>query len=406
MDAQQLLQEAQNQSDYLRSAYRTLHQCPEIGFTLPKTLSFVRHQLQQMGLEAKNCGKAGLSVCIGHEHPGPTVLLRADMDALPLREESGLAFAADNGHMHACGHDMHTAMLLGAAQLLKSHQAQLRGCVKLMFQPSEEDLQGAKDMLEAGILTAPKVDAAITLHVLTGLEDPIGTLLVSAPGISAPAADFFEIHLQGRGCHGSMPHTGIDPLTAAAHLLLGLQSIHARELPMGERAALTIGSLQAGTAPNAIPDSVFMRGTLRSFDENSRQFIKQRLMDISHSCAKSFRSRAKIHFSSTCPALKNDETLSRRVFSYAAELLGEHRCRLISADGGGGGSEDFAWISREVPSLMLMLCAGNAEQGCPYPPHHPKVRFDESVLPLGSAVYTWTALRWLEENAKNKQGQR
>jgi hippurate hydrolase len=406
MTAEQLLAEANALSQTILEARRTLHQTPETGFDLDHTLAFVRRELEKMGLAPNPCGRAGLTVLLGGKQPGGTFLLRADMDALPIREETDLPFAAQNGRMHACGHDLHAAMLLGTARLLSAHQDEIPGTVKLMFQPAEEIFEGSKDMIAAGVLEHPRVDAALMIHVMAGLELPAGTVVVSAPGVSAPAADYFEITVQGKGCHGSMPNTGVDPLTAAAHILIALQEISARELAMGERAALTIGTMQGGTAANVIPDSVTMGGTIRTFGEEIRTFLKKRMTEIAQGVARSFRAEAEVKFTSGCPTLVNDGDLSACALAYVRELLGPERARSVAelaARGGGSGaksagSEDFAYVSQAVPSIMLALAAGEPKAGYCFPQHHPQVKFDERVLPMGSAVYAYTALRWLEEH--------
>lgn len=406
MTAEKLLQEAEQIRDRIVGERRILHQNAETGFDLSNTLSFVKKELTDMGIQPVDCGKAGVTALVGGKKQGKVFLLRADMDALPVREEADVPFASQNGKMHACGHDLHTAMLLGAARLLKVHEDEIEGTVKLMFQPAEELLEGAKDMVEAGVLENPHVDAALMIHVMAGMPFPAGTVIVSAPGVSAPAADYFEISVQGKGCHGSMPNTGIDPITAAAHILIGLQEIHARELAMGERAAMTIGTVNAGTAVNVIPDTATMGGSVRAFDEETRQLIKQRMDDIAQGIAKSFRAEASLVFGSGCPTLVNDKELSECSGRYVKDLLGEEKglsVAQLNAMGGGtssktSGSEDFAYVSHKVPSVMLALASGQPENGYCYPQHHPMAKFDESVLPGGSAVYAYNALRWLEEH--------
>ena len=401
-----LLQEAQQNQDAVVAARRTLHQSAEIGFDLANTLAFVKQELTDMGLSPVECGKAGLVALVGGKRPGKVFLLRADMDGLPIAEEADVPFASQNGRMHACGHDMHTAMLLGAARLLKAHEDEIEGTVKLMFQPAEEIFEGSHDMIEAGLLENPKVDAALMIHVMAGMPFPAGTVIVSAPGVSAPAADYFEISVQGKGCHGSMPNTGIDPLTAAAHILIALQELQARELAMDDRAVLTIGTMNAGTAANVIPDTVVMGGSIRTFDEGVRAFLKQRMTEIAQGVARAFRAEAAVSFGSGCPTLVNDGDLSACCGRYMKELLGPggaFSVAELNAMGGGqgsksAGSEDFAYVSQEVPSIMLALAAGQPDKGYCYPQHHPMVRFDESVLAGGSAVYAWAALRWLEEH--------
>ena len=404
MTSEMLLQEAAELRDCISRERRALHQNPETGFDISATLSFVKSELLDMGLQPMDCGKAGVVALVGGKKPGKVFLLRADMDALPITEEADVDFASQNGKMHACGHDMHTAMLLGAARLLKAHEDEIAGTVKLMFQPAEEIFEGSHDMIQAGLLEHPKVDAALMIHVMAGMPFPAGTVIVSAPGVSAPAADYFEIKVQGKGCHGSMPNTGVDPLTAAAHILIAIQEIHARELALDDRAVLTIGTMNAGTAANVIPDSVTMGGSIRTFDEQTRAFIKQRLAEISEGIARSFRGEASVSFGSGCPTLVNDRDLSVCCEQYVKDLLGSGKAfsvaELNAMSGGGSsksaGSEDFAYVSQEVPSIMLALASGQPEKGYGYPQHHPMVKFDEDALPVGSAVYAYTALRWLE----------
>lgn len=240
MKAKELIREAAEMKAELIERRKYLHSHAETGFALDETLAYVRSELEGMGYAPEPCGRAGLVALAGGKNPGRVFLLRADMDALPIAEQSGVDFASKNGNMHACGHDMHTAMLLGAAKLLKMHEDELAGTVKLMFQPAEEIFEGSADMIRAGVLEAPHVDAAMMIHVMAGMPLAPGTVIVSDPGIGAPAADVFEIRVRGRGCHGSMPEKGIDPVTAAAHIIIALQEIRARELSMGDHAVLTI----------------------------------------------------------------------------------------------------------------------------------------------------------------------
>ncbi len=407
MTSEKLLQEAEALREQILAERRWLHENAETGFGLTKTHAFVKQELADMGYQPVDCGRAGIVALAGGKKPGKVFLLRADMDALPIQEESGVDFACKSGNMHACGHDLHTAMLLGAARLLKAHEEEIPGTVKLMFQPAEEIFEGSHDMIEAGLLENPKVDAALMIHVMAGMPFPAGTVIVSAPGVSAPAADYFEIKVRGKGCHGSMPNTGIDPLTAAAHILVGLQELQARELAMDDRAVLTIGTMNAGTAANVIPDSVTMGGSIRTFDEETRTMLKKRMAEIAGGIAQAFRAEADVAFGSGCPTLVNDRDLSACCETYVKELLGKGNAfsvaELNAMSGGGSssksaGSEDFAYVSQEVPSIMLALASGQPEKGYGYPQHHPMVKFDESVLAGGSAVYAYTALRWLEDH--------
>lgn len=393
---------------------RYLHQHPGTGFDTEDALSYVKKELIEMGYEPEDCGRAGIVALAGGKSScgkkeGKVFLLRADMDALPIKEESGVEFAAAGDKSHACGHDMHTAMLLGAARLLKQHEEEIQGTVKLMFQSAEEIFEGSNDMIEEGVLENPKVDAALMIHVMAGMPIPAGTVVVSSPGVSAPAADYFEIKVQGKGCHGSMPNTGVDPLNAACHILIALQELSARELSLNDRAVLTVGTLNAGIAANVIPDTAVMGGSIRTFDEDTRSFLKQRMTEIAEGIARSFRAEAEVTFGSGCPTLFNDEKMASDTLKYMKELLGEEKAfssgqlsamaENKKASQMSGGSEDFAYVSRQVPSIMLALAAGEPEKGYIYPQHHPMVKFDEAVLAGGCAVYAYAAMRWLEDNS-------
>lgn len=407
MIAEELLKEAESYKDLLVEDRRYLHTHPGTGFDIKDTVDYVRKQLEEMGYQPTNCGKAGLVALAGGKKPGKVFLIRGDMDALPMKEEAEVDFPSTNGNMHACGHDMHTAMMLGAARLLKAHEDEIEGMVKLMFQPAEEIFEGSHDMIEAGVLKNPDVDAALMIHVMAGLPVPAGTVISCDGGVSAPAADYFDIKVQGKGCHGSMPNNGVDPITAAAHIITGLQEIQARELPLTDGAVLTIGTIQAGNASNVIPDTAYMGGTIRTYDEDIRAFLKERMTAMAEGIASSFRASATVSFGSGCPTLKNDMELAECTPRYVKELLGPAKAftagQLNAMSGPGKaqkstGSEDFAYVSQEVPSIMFALAAGHPEDGYCYPQHHPKAKFDESVLPSGSAVYAYTALRWLEEH--------
>lgn len=409
MNKEQLLEEARQHQEQLLKDRRYLHAHPGTGFDLAETVAYVKAELTAMGYAPQDCGKAGVVALAGGKKPGKVFLIRGDMDALPVSEESGEEFASQNGCMHACGHDMHAAMMLGAARLLKAHEDEIEGTVKLMFQPAEEIFEGAHDMLEAGVLQNPAVDAGMMMHVTAGMPFPVGTAVIMAPGVSASACDFFEIKIQGKGCHGSMPESGVDPITVAAHIVLALQEIRTRELAMSDEAVLTIGTIQAGNAANVIPDTALLKGSIRTFDEEVRQKIKDRMTDIVSGMAALYRAEGQVIFGSGCPTLKNDPAVAGDIASYAKELLGARgaftpaELAAMAGPGGNkqskaGGSEDFAYVSQEIPTVMLALAAGRPQDGYVYPQHHPKVKFDEAVLPSGSALYAYAAMRWLEEH--------
>ena len=406
MNGEQLLKEALGYENEITERRHYLHRHAELGFDLTETVAFVKSELTAMGYEPKDCGKSGVVVTVGGKKPGKVFLIRGDMDALPMKEEADVDFPSETEYMHACGHDMHASMLLGAAKLLKDHEDEIEGTVKLLFQPAEEIFAGANDMIEAGVLQNPDVDAALMIHVMAGVPFPTGSVIVSDGGISAPGADYFDIRVQGKGCHGSMPNTGVDPVTVAAHIVTALQEIHARELALVDEAVLTIGTIHAGQAANVIPDVVTMSGTIRTYDEEVRAFLKQRMKEIAEGIALSFRATAEVSFGKGCPVLNNNPDLSAATAGYMRELLGPTKAftagQIVAMSGGSGnksaGSEDFAYVSQKVPSIMLALAAGEPSKGYCYPQHHPMVKFDDSVLAQGSAVYAYAAMRWLEEH--------
>lgn len=398
--AQELLQEAIEGQEQLVSWRRYLHAHAETGFDLPETTAYVTKELAKLGISAKPCGTYGLVAELGKKENGTVFLLRADMDGLPVTEESGVSFSSKNGNAHACGHDMHTAMLLGAARLLKEREQELMGTVRLLFQPAEELLSGAKAMMEAGVLEHPPVTGAMMLHVMAEASLPAGAVIVAAPGVSAPSADYFNVEVVGKGCHGSSPNLGIDPVNAAAHVILALQAIQTRELSMGERASLTVGSVQGGEAANVIPDRVSLRGTLRTYTEETREFLKRRLREVAEQTAGAFGAGAEVSFPSGCPALQNDKRLSETALACAKELFGVDRAfsaEEFTAVAGRNtriaGSEDFSYISAAVPSVMVAVAAGKEAGGMTYPLHHPRVQFDEAALPFGSALLAFVALQ-------------
>ena len=401
---------ADKYNDYIIERRRYYHTCPELSNEEKETRASLHKDLEAMGItdikEMEHC--YGMIATIHGGKPGKTVALRSDIDALPVKEETGLPFTSKNeGKMHACGHDMHTTMMLGAARLLKAHEDEIEGTVKLMFQPAEEIFEGSHDMIEAGVLKNPDVDAAMMIHVMAGLPLPAGTVISCDGGVSAPAADYFYIDIQGKGCHGSMPNNGVDPVTVAAHIITGLQEIHARELGLSDEAILTIGTVNAGNAANVIPDTAHMSGTIRTYDESTRAFIKQRVSEIASGIATAFRATATVTYGSGCPCLYNNPDLAVCTADYLKELLGPSKAftaSALNAMSGEGkapkstGSEDFAYVSQEVPSIMFALAAGTPQEGYCYPQHHPKVKFDEAVLSEGCAVYAYTAMRWLTEH--------
>lgn len=402
ISAKELLNEAKTLEPQLQIWRRTLHKHPEVGFDLPQTKALVKQALTEMGYTPQDCGKAGVIALAGGKKPGKTILLRGDMDALPIQEESGEEFASElPGKMHGCGHDMHTAMMLGAAKLLKAHEDELEGTVKLEFQPAEEIFQGSPDMIANGLLENPKVDAAVMFHVLAGMPLPAGTVLVPGGGITMASCEQYHITVHGKGGHGSTPNTCIDPITAAAHIHIALQEINSRELDPNGFGVLTTGCFKAGAASNVIPDTAEMFGTIRTTDPDNKtgELIRKRMTEIAQGVATAFRCTAEVEFSDYCPCMVVDKALAADALTYMTDLLGQGAMDMTPITGGkaGGGSEDFAFVSHEVPTVSMFISAGSSKDGYLYGQHHPKVRFDDSILFEGSAAYSYFALRWLSK---------
>lgn len=363
---------------------------PEIGFDLPETKKFVMDKLIEMGYEPVEVGKCGVSATAGQG--GKTFLLRADMDALPMKEESGLCYAADNGYMHSCGHDAHTAMLLGAAKLLKERETALAGTVKLMFQPAEELLTGASDMIANGVLNNPAVDAAIAIHISSTTPLGIGT----KTGPRFASSNNFRIKITGKGCHGAMPERGVDPVIIGAHIVLGVQELITREIPYIEGATLTMGHFEAGSAVNIIPNEAIIEGTMRTFSKPTQAYLKQRLPVIVKSIAEMYRGHAEFDFLCDCPVMINDPGFSSEIKEYIQHIsAGNFDIFDATAT---GGSEDFAFIGEKVPASLLLLGAQDPDADTQYPLHSPKMTINENALPIGTAVLVECAETWLKNN--------
>ena len=400
-----ILEEAKQLQLNLVEYRRYLHMHAETQFDLPMTVKYVSQKLIEMGYKPEFIGNSGIVVLVGKKDSGKTLLLRADMDALPIVEQTDLPFKSETKNMHACGHDLHAAMLLGAARLLKNHENELEGCVKLLFQPNEEALKGAKNMIDAGLLNSPKVDAAVMLHVQTGLPLPVptGLILTLNPGPVLASCDWFTINIQGKGGHSGNPQNAVDPINVACHINIALQTIITREALALDPAILTIGEIHGGNTNNIIPDTAFLKGTIRAFGKENRSLIKKRLVEISQGIAATFNASATVEYTTECPCLYIDGALESKVERYSAALLGSERVINLGtiADGAfsrNTGSEDFAFVSELVPTAAVYVVAGSRAEGYQFGNHHPKATFDENTLFIGTAVYTNTAIQWLKDN--------
>jgi len=396
-----ILKRAAELQDQIVAHRRYFHENAEVGYELPLTSAYVVERLTEMGYEPKVIGKTGV-VAVAGKKPGKTFMLRADMDALPMGEETDEPFKSKTPHMHSCGHDLHTAMLLGAAQILKENEDKLEGQVKLMFQPAEETLWGAKAMIDEGLMENPKVDAAMMIHVRIDKELPPGVVLFSTPGVSSSSGDGIKIEIKGKGGHGARPQVCLDPLTTAAHILINLQEIYAKEIAPSDEVVINVCHLEGGSAANIIPDTALMQATVRTYDPAVRDFILPRIQEIVEGTAKLFRTEAKFSFTMQTPSVVNDEKLFYELLGYAKDTFGADRVinasEIAPKEARSAGSEDFAYISQLVPAVATGLVAGCEKDGYIYGGHHPKVRYDERALQSGAAMYASMAVKWLENN--------
>ena len=379
--------------DELIANRRYLHSNAEVGLHTPIAKSYIKKKLQEYGIESKVCG-AGLSAMLG-KGGGKVLLLRADMDALPMAEQSGLEYASTNGCAHTCGHDMHTAMLLTAAKMLKEHESEIEGTVKLMFQPAEETFEGSANMIEHGILENPKVDAALGYHVAAG-KMPCGIFMYNNASAMMFSSDGFRIHVKGKGSHGAYPQHAIDPINIACHTHLNLQALIARESDPEQACILTVGQLQAGTAQNIIPETAMLAGTIRTNKPEARELLLRRMKEVAQRTAAVFGGTAEIEALPGVPPLICDPTVTNDMVKYMMEV-GVPNAKPypgITAS----ASEDFAMIAEKVPSAFMYLSAGYEDERGEATAHNPKVQFNEAVLPQGAAWLAHCALRWLQEH--------
>lgn len=384
----QLLTEASQLQNQIITWRRALHQIPEVGIKLPKTVDFIKKCLDEM--EINYHVYEDISCVVATIGKGEKCfLLRSDMDGLKVVEETDLEFKSVNGCMHGCGHDMHAAILLGAAKLLKAREEQLQGTVKLLFQSGEEVFQGAKAAIEAGVLDNPQVDAAFAMHVIAMM--PVGVIMTGKEPMAS--VDGFKITLTGHGGHGSMPEICVDPINAAVQVYLALQSLIAREIGGTQEAVLTIGQLAAGEVANVIPEKAVLQGTLRTFKKEVREHLVKRIKEVADGVAKTYRCQIEYEVLSACPSVVTEDGVTTKAEESIKSLLPNF---VILKDAHGMGSEDFAWITDKVPGAYFMMGAGPKEEEKRLGQHNPKVEFNEEVLSLGAAIYAKTAIDWLE----------
>jgi amidohydrolase len=383
-----LLAEAKSVTGFVREKRRVLHQDPELSGQERATSDYLAAELQQLGLEPRRNVGGGFGVVADiRAGSGPAVALRADMDALPINEETGLPFASRNpGVMHACGHDAHMAMLLGAALLLKNNQRELRRPVRLIFQPAEEHPPGgAAGMIEAGILYG--VDSIFALHVWSRLASGVlGTRI----GAFMSSVHDIKITIRGKGGHAAMPQECTDPVVVAGHVITALQTVISRSIAMTDSAVVSITRMQAGSATNIVPDTAELEGTIRALDDAVRTCVCTRVREIAEGIAAAHGARADVDVRPGYPTLVNDAHAVERMVT-AAHRLGWNESAIQTLPPQGGG-EDFAYYAQKVPAAFAFLGAAPDDPATAFPQHHPKFAINEEVLPLGAALLAELAL--------------
>lgn len=404
---------------WLRETRRYLHMNPELSLEEYNTSRLVAGHLKELGVEHRTgvggdgrslfmspealaaagispgptTGGTGVIGLIHGRRPGKTLLLRADMDALPIEQQNDVPYRSTKpGVMHACGHDVHTTILMGVAEVLNQLRAHFDGTVKLMFQPAEEGPGGAVAMIHDGLLENPKVDAAIALHV--AVDCRAGQISVN-DGPTCAAADTVKIVVKGVGGHAARPHSTVDATLVGAQILVALQSIVSREVNPLDTAVVTFGKLIAGTANNVIPDTAVLEGTVRTYNPEVRDHIERRIGEVARGVAQAMRAEAEVTYLRGYPPLINDPEVTQIVREAAAEVLGPEN--VLPREPLMAG-EDMAFVGERVPTCMYSLGVGDPERGLIYPPHHPKFDADEDALAVGVRTMVAAALRYLNSD--------
>lgn len=371
--------------DKLINIRRYLHKNPEIGFEIDNTFNFVFGELIKIGLEPIKCGKSGIYCDIGKG--SEIIILRADMDGLKIKENNNLSFKSKNGNMHACGHDLHTSMLIGSAIVLKKFENELKNKVRLVFQPAEEILLGAKDMIDNGILEG-NIKYALMIHNLPNLDIDVGSFYIAKSGVVAPSVYNFKIDILGKGGHGAMPELCYNPINVSLYLIKAIEDIFLKEISFSEKGIISFCEIESGNSFNVIPNKCVIKGSYRLFNDNS--FIEKRIKEVCSNISKAFKCKVNIDINNICPSLVINNDLYLQTKSVFEK---EFKDNLIVDDFfNGNGSEDFAYFSKKVPSIMINVVSGNKSKGYKYNLHNEKVIFDESCIAVGSLIYSYFAL--------------
>lgn len=376
--------EAKEMFAYTQRLRRDFHRHPELGFKEVRTANILADELRQLGLEVtRGVAQTGVVGLLQGSHPGAVIMLRFDMDALPIHEESGAAYASEvPGVMHACGHDGHMSIGLTVARLLHARREALRGTIKFVFQPAEEGLGGAERMIAEGVLSNPRPQFALGLHLWN--QKPVGWI-GAAPGATMAAAERFKVRLIGKGGHGAVPHLAHDPVLASAHIITALQSIVSRNVDPLETAVVSVTMMHSGEAFNVIPVEAVLEGTVRTFTEEVRQKVLSRFNELVEGVARSFSCQAEVEVQALTPAVVNDpgvvEQVHRAISTHLPQVELANYFRTM-------GSEDMAFFLKKVPGCFFFVGSADASQGLDAPHHHPRFDFSEEALVIGVAAMT------------------
>ena len=404
-----LLKEAKEIREQIIQWRHDIHKIAEVGMETFETAKYVSNELTKMNISHQLiAGNSAVVATIGKGDK--CILLRGDYDALPMKEEVDIEFKATNGNMHSCGHDLHGASLLGAAKILKAHEDELNGVVKFIFQPGEEIFKGAKACIDDGLLENPKVDCAFALHVNSQM--PKNILSYGKTPMSSVYG--FEIKLKGVGGHGSTPEMCVDPINTGVHIYLALQELVSRESSPLDEVALTIGSFNAGSVANIIPNEAVLKGTLRTFNPSASEMMIKRINEVVKGVAMTYRTEVELNVLSECPSVICDDAMNQLVIDSVRDLEWEVYDEIgklndfglkafqnpnvfyITDDMKAMASEDFAFITQQVPSSYCLLGAAYTDGRTLYGQHHPLVEFNDEALENASAIYSAVAMNYLK----------
>lgn len=387
--------EAKSLFEYTQTLRRDFHRYPELGFQEMRTSGIVARELAELGLKVyTSIGKTGVVAILSGKVEKPVILVRFDMDALPIQEESNVEYASQNpGIMHACGHDGHTAIGLTVARLLYNHRQELQGTVKFVFQPAEEGLGGAEAMLKDGVLENPRPDLALALHLWN--EKPKGWLGVTS-GVVMAASERFQVRVLGKGGHGAAPHLAIDPVLAASQIVNALQSIVSRNVSPLDSAVITVTSIHGGEAFNVIPQEVVLRGTIRTYEEETRAMVLQKFQQVVTGIAQAFGCQAETETWMVTPAVVNDVFLARQVQDIATRWLPQFT---VDTNSRTMGSEDMAYLMQNIPGCYFFIGSADEARGLNAAHHHPRFDFDEEVLFIAAGLMATAVVELLRSSS-------